>query len=62
MITVSEAVPVVDELAVLVAVMVWAPRANGAVYLPLDVIVPIEELPPEIPSTDHVTATVVVNC
>jgi hypothetical protein len=42
-------------LAVLVAVMLCEPAVPGLVYRPEDEIIPIDPLPPEIPSTAHVT-------
>ena len=59
------------ELATLVAVTVADPADgtdSGAMYNPDDVIVPVVELPPATPLTDHVTPvllvpeTVAVNC
>jgi hypothetical protein len=66
--TVTPAAPVLLESAELVAVIVWVPVAEGAVYRPLVEIVPTVVLPPNIPSTAHVTAafevpvTAAVNC
>src|SRR5205807_2729414 len=54
--------------ATLVAVTVCEPAAAGAVYKPLALTVPADELPPATPSADHVTdvfelfVTVAVNC
>lgn len=54
--------------AALVAVTVCVPAADGAVYKPAALIVPVVELPPLALSTAHVTAvllepeTVAVNC
>ena len=53
---------------VTLAATVWLPICDGAVYSPCALIVPTVELPPLIPSTDHVTVgllcpcTVAVNC
>ena len=54
--------------ATLVAVTVWVPGCDGAVYKPEPLIVPTEGFPPAVESTDQVTAvfvvfwTVAVNC
>jgi hypothetical protein len=55
-------------LATLVAVTVCMPACAGAVYSPIELIVPTVMFPPPTPSTDHVTdaldnpSTVAVNC
>ncbi len=54
--TAMVALALLEESAVLVAVMVWEPGDAGAVYSPLEVIVPTVVLPPATPSTDQVTA------
>jgi hypothetical protein len=67
-ITVTLAEPLTVASAELVAVTVYAPTAEGAVYKPLELMTPVVLLPPATPSTDHVTAvlvdpcTVAVNC
>ena len=54
--------------ATLVAITVWLPAWDGAVYNPVAAIVPTLEFPPVTESTDQVTAgfevpcTVAVNC
>jgi len=66
--TVTPAAPVLLESAALVAVIVWVPVVEGAVYRPLVEMVPTVVLPPNIPSTAHVTpvfevpVTAAVNC
>jgi len=53
--TVSVALASAEVSATLVAVTVWFPAADGAVYMPDAVIVPTAELPPLTWSTDQVT-------
>lgn len=63
LVTLSCAVPVAEGEATLVAVtcsVAGDGRSAGAVYMPLDEIVPSEELPPEIPLTLQVTAVLLV--
>jgi hypothetical protein len=54
--------------ATLVAITVWLPASDGAVYNPAAAMVPTLEFPPVTESTDHVTAvfelpcTVAANC
>jgi hypothetical protein len=54
--------------ATLVAAIVCAPACDGAVYMPVALIVPLVAFPPATPSTDHVTPVLVmplivaVNC
>lgn len=66
--TATVAFAVAEESATLVAVTLWLPGCAGAVYNPLEEIVPVVEFPLATPSTDHVTevfelfVTVAVNC
>jgi hypothetical protein len=53
--TATAALALSDEFATLVAVTVWFPAAEGAVYKPALVMVPTLEFPPPMPSTDQVT-------
>jgi hypothetical protein len=48
------------ELVALMVMELGVGRAEGAVNLPEESIVPSEEEPPEVPLTDHVTAGLVV--
>jgi hypothetical protein len=59
-VTVTLALAVLVESALLVTVTVWLPAAAGAVYNPLLEIVPTVEFPPLTPSTDHCTLALVV--
>jgi hypothetical protein len=54
--TATAALALLEESAALVAVIVCEPVVEGAVYIPVDVSVPTEALPPATPSTDQVTA------
>jgi hypothetical protein len=66
--TVNEALPTLALFACAMAVTVWLPMRDGAVYSPADEIVPMVEFPPAIPSTLQVTfwlvlpVTVAPNC
>mgnify|MGYP001296163271 CR=1 FL=1 len=55
-ITVTAACALLEVEATLVAVTVCDPGWEGALYTPDELIVPVVELPPVTPSTDHVTA------
>jgi len=67
-VTVTLALALLEESAALVAVTVWLPAAEGAVYRPLAEMVPALLLPPATPSTDQLTVvlllllTVAENC
>lgn len=67
-VTVTIAFALSEVSATLVAVTVCVPATDGAVYRPLELIVPDVVFPPLTPSTDHVTdvfvdpVTVAVNC
>lgn len=53
LITVSDALALIAGEVVVVAVIVCEPTAAGAVYSPLELMVPVVALPPATPSTDH---------
>lgn len=53
--TVTAAFALAEVSATLVAVMVCEPALEGAVYRPLELMVPVLEFPPLTPSIDHVT-------
>jgi hypothetical protein len=61
-VTVTAALALLVVSATLVAVTVWLPACDGAVYKPVALIVPTVAFPPAIVSTDHVTAVLELPC
>jgi hypothetical protein len=61
-VTVTAALALFVVSATLVAVTVWVPARDGAVYKPEVLIAPTVEFPPTTVSTDHVTAVLELPC
>jgi len=59
-VTVTWAVALLVVSAALVAVTLWPPAWAGAVYKPMEFMVPAVALPPATPSTNQVTAVLLV--